>query len=374
MQQVLGEGPRVFHYYLRCWVTMEALSPHGEAHTEPPATNDGTRRVRACSVASDSLWPQPFVAHAASLACVLSRIWLFVTSTICSPRGFSVHGILQATYCSGLPCPPPGDLPYPGIQPAPPARAPAAAGGFLTTEPPGKPLDRTGGQNFLSHPPAQAGPFHLTALGPQSWKGQKSRTLIGSSFWNPLCLLQFNLLRNWVLLQGLLCLSDCPCFTVFSSGVLVIEQYKWQKFSSSPGNMKTPEREKSSELRPQHAVKDQCVSHPGTAPRRLCPKKVVHKLHLWVTGHPPTDEFIPNKAQSECFGPVLEAETYFLPSNFQCDTLKLVSDLSLNSFPAVGLDSPKDQFLLPAYDHLTFLGGKCHLLLQREKEDLKAYF
>ena len=70
----------------------------------------------------------------------------------------------------------------------------------------------------------------------------------------------------------------------------------------------------------------------------------------------------------------MEAETYFFPSNFQCDTLKLVSDLSLNSFPAVGLDSPKDQFLLPAYDHLTFLGGKCHLLLQREKEDLKAYF
>ena len=28
-----------------------------------------------------------------------------------SPSGSSVHGILQAKYWSGLPCPPPGDLP-----------------------------------------------------------------------------------------------------------------------------------------------------------------------------------------------------------------------------------------------------------------------
>ena len=41
---------------------------------------------------------------------------------LCDPRGYSppgssVHGILQATYWSGLPCPPPGDLPNPGIEP-----------------------------------------------------------------------------------------------------------------------------------------------------------------------------------------------------------------------------------------------------------------
>ena len=38
-------------------------------------------------------------------------------------------------YWSGLPCPPPGDLPNPGIKPVPPA----LAGGLFTTEPPGKP-------------------------------------------------------------------------------------------------------------------------------------------------------------------------------------------------------------------------------------------
>ena len=37
----------------------------------------------------------------------------------CSPPGSSVHGILQVReYWSGLPCPPPGYLPNPGIEPA----------------------------------------------------------------------------------------------------------------------------------------------------------------------------------------------------------------------------------------------------------------
>ena len=38
--------------------------------------------------------------------------------------------------CGGLPFPPPGDLPNPGIEP----ESPALAGGFFTTEPPGKPI------------------------------------------------------------------------------------------------------------------------------------------------------------------------------------------------------------------------------------------
>ena len=39
---------------------------------------------------------------------------------------------------SGLPCPPPGDLPNPGIKPAS-LVSPALAGRFFTTEPSGKP-------------------------------------------------------------------------------------------------------------------------------------------------------------------------------------------------------------------------------------------
>ena len=41
---------------------------------------------------------------------------------------------------SGLPFPPPGDLPDPGIEPKSPVR-PALAGRFFTTVPPGKPLN-----------------------------------------------------------------------------------------------------------------------------------------------------------------------------------------------------------------------------------------
>ena len=58
--------------------------------------------------------------------------------TLCHPvdyslPGSSVHGILQARiYWTGLPCPPPGDLPDPGIQPAS-LMSPALAGRFFTT-------------------------------------------------------------------------------------------------------------------------------------------------------------------------------------------------------------------------------------------------
>ena len=41
-------------------------------------------------------------------------------------------------YWSGLPCPPPGDLPKPGTEPAS-LRSPALAGGSLPLVPPGKP-------------------------------------------------------------------------------------------------------------------------------------------------------------------------------------------------------------------------------------------
>ena len=45
-------------------------------------------------------------------------------------------GFLRQEYRSGLPFPPPGDLPDPGTEPA----SPALAGGFFTSEPPGKPI------------------------------------------------------------------------------------------------------------------------------------------------------------------------------------------------------------------------------------------
>ena len=44
-------------------------------------------------------------------------------------------GFSRQEYWSGLPCPPPGDLPNPGIKP----RSPALQGDSLLSEPPGRP-------------------------------------------------------------------------------------------------------------------------------------------------------------------------------------------------------------------------------------------
>ena len=46
--------------------------------------------------------------------------WLFCNPMGCNPPGFSVHGILRQGFWSGLPCPPPEDLPNPGIEPKSP--------------------------------------------------------------------------------------------------------------------------------------------------------------------------------------------------------------------------------------------------------------
>ena len=54
----------------------------------------------------------------------------------CSPPGSSVHGdSSRQEYWSELPCPPPGDLPSPGMEP----RSPTWQADSLLSEPPGKP-------------------------------------------------------------------------------------------------------------------------------------------------------------------------------------------------------------------------------------------
>ena len=50
----------------------------------------------------------------------------------CSPSGSSTMGFCRQEYWSGLPCPPPGDLPNPGIE-QPSLRSPALASGFFIT-------------------------------------------------------------------------------------------------------------------------------------------------------------------------------------------------------------------------------------------------
>ena len=56
----------------------------------------------------------------------------------CSPLGFSAYGNFQARILEWVPFPTPRDLPDPGIE-SESLVSFALAGGFFTTEPPGKP-------------------------------------------------------------------------------------------------------------------------------------------------------------------------------------------------------------------------------------------
>ena len=71
-------------------------------------------------------------------SCMLSRVWLFVTPwNIARQTPLSMRFSRQE-YWKGLPFPPPGDLPDPGVKPKSPV-PPALAGGFFTTKSPGNP-------------------------------------------------------------------------------------------------------------------------------------------------------------------------------------------------------------------------------------------
>ena len=67
---------------------------------------------------------------------VHSSVQLFVISWTVAPQAPLSMGILQARILEGLPCPPPGDPPNPGIQ----LRPVALQVDSLLSEPPGKPL------------------------------------------------------------------------------------------------------------------------------------------------------------------------------------------------------------------------------------------
>ena len=66
------------------------------------------------------------------------RVWFLMTQwTVACQAPLSMRFSRHA-YWSGLPCPPPGDLPDPGIEPVSPV-SPALQADSLPTEPPGKP-------------------------------------------------------------------------------------------------------------------------------------------------------------------------------------------------------------------------------------------
>ena len=101
------------------------------------------RRTEACSCNTQSHRKvQPTHPTCSAVLSHNSQLCLTLCDPMdCSPPGSSVHGILQA---SGLPCPPPEDLPNPGIKP----RSPTLQVDSLPSEPPGKP--KNNGMGSLS--------------------------------------------------------------------------------------------------------------------------------------------------------------------------------------------------------------------------------
>ena len=84
-------------------------------------------------------------------ACVLShfiRVWLFVTLWTVARQAPLSMGLSRQEYWSGLPCPPPGDLPNPGIKPG----SPALQMDSLPAELPGKPCVTKSAKSLQSCP------------------------------------------------------------------------------------------------------------------------------------------------------------------------------------------------------------------------------
>ena len=70
-----------------------------------------------------------------ALGCSVGCVRLFGTPWVVARQTPLSMGFPRQEYWSGLPCPPPWDLPDPGME----FGCPALAGGFFTLEPPGKP-------------------------------------------------------------------------------------------------------------------------------------------------------------------------------------------------------------------------------------------
>ena len=71
--------------------------------------------------------------------CMPSRAWLFETPWSVATQAPLSMEFSRQEHCHGLPCPPPGNLPNPGVEPMS-LVSPALAGRFFTTASPAKPL------------------------------------------------------------------------------------------------------------------------------------------------------------------------------------------------------------------------------------------
>ena len=143
---------------------------------------------------------------------MLSHVWLLATPWTVTRLGSSVHGISQERIPEGVAISSSGDLPSPGVKPV----SPALAGGFFTTEPPGKPV-----RTFCSFQENNRSGFPSQEK--QPWEEADSLD------WNPPAP-QWDKMKHWVpetdqlpqAFVDLLGLSCLPDFTKWMSALTLV--------------------------------------------------------------------------------------------------------------------------------------------------------
>ena len=117
----------------------DSLPPHGLQHTRPlyPSPTPGPFLL---SQMANFFWLSNIPNIPLCLYVLLFSHWVvsnsFVTLWTVACQALLSLEFPTQEYWNGLPCPPPGDHPDPGIRPL----SPGLAGGLFTTEPPGKPV------------------------------------------------------------------------------------------------------------------------------------------------------------------------------------------------------------------------------------------
>ena len=127
-----------------------------------------------------------------------------------SPPGSSVRGILRQKYWSGLPCPPPADLPDPGIKPMP-HLSPELAGEFFTTS-----ATWEAGLKYVTLPSHICTAYSPWEAAPRDLHGSISALLQVSSLISPFRFLLDRLIKTSILSPLLPSLS--PAFFSFFFG------------------------------------------------------------------------------------------------------------------------------------------------------------
>ena len=117
------------------------------------------------------VWGRSRTGEAPRCGCLVTKSDSFVTPRAAVCQVLLSMGFPREEYWSGLPFLSLGDLPDPGIEPTSPM-SPALAGGFLTTEPPGK---TTG----------EASPLHLLFYKPSEYATSETSEGNGATFCRP---------------------------------------------------------------------------------------------------------------------------------------------------------------------------------------------